>query len=148
MKKSSFVLILCGCLTLAVARPGFPSEDIPEYQPAQAQQSDSYTLSQNQEVSITVTGQGIAPTFATTPAQAYVLAKRAAMADAYRQLAERVKGVRIEGKDTIKNMAVKNSTVNTQVQAMIKNATVIETTFQEGICEVEMEVKLRYDNFR
>jgi hypothetical protein len=148
MRYSFLIILLWGCFEVVTARAGFPGDEMPEYIPPQSEQSQSYSLAPNKEVTISVTGQGIAPIFATTPAQSYVLAKRAAMADAYRQLAERVKGVKIEGKDTIKNMAIKNSTVNTQVEAMIKNAKIVETTYKEGICEVEMEVKLNYNNFR
>jgi len=38
---------------------------------------------------------------------------------------------------------VKRSTVKTFVQATIRNANVVETTFKEGLCEVEMEITLR-----
>ncbi|MDD3060531.1 MAG: LPP20 family lipoprotein, partial [Sulfurimonas sp.] len=79
--------------------------------------------------------------------QAYALAKRAATADAYRLLAEKVKGVRIDGQDLIKNMMVQRSTVRTTVQAMVKNANVVETTFKEGLCEVEMEIVLAHAQF-
>jgi hypothetical protein len=30
---------------------------------------------------------------------------------------------------------------------MIRNATIIETTFKEGLCEVEMEISLSYSDF-
>ena len=96
---------------------------------------------------ITVVGQGVAPSFATSPAQSYALAKRAATADAYRLIAERIKGVRVQGKDTVKNMMIKSSTVNTRVSAMVKNATVAETKFVDGLCEVEMEITLNYSDF-
>jgi len=96
---------------------------------------------------ISVVGQGVAPSFTISPAQAYALAKRAAMADAYRLIAEKVNGVEVEGKDTVRNMVMQRSTVNTRVRAMIKNATVVETTFKDGLCEVEMEIRLSYNQF-
>ena len=55
---------------------------------------------------ITVLGQGVAPVHTVSPAQAYGLAKRAAIADGYRLIAEKVKGVRVEGDDLIKNMMI------------------------------------------
>jgi len=91
---------------------------------------------------INVTGQGVAPTMTSSPAQAYALAKRAAIADAYRLLAEKVKGVRIEGSDKIKNMMVQRSEVRTFVDAVIAEAEIIETVFQDGLCEVEMELTI------
>jgi hypothetical protein len=138
---------------LAYAEAGYPDEPvIEEYveEPAAAQRSsDSQNdmLMRNSSMSISVVGQGVAPSFATSPAQSYALAKRAAMSDAYRLIAEKIKGVRVEGKDTIKNMAIKSSTINTRVAAMVKNASVVETTFKDGLCEVEMEITLDYDNF-
>jgi len=91
---------------------------------------------------ISVTGQGVAPANTTSPAQAYALAKRAAIADAYRLIAEKVKGVKIDGQDLIQNMMVKRSTVRTAVQAMIRNANIVETNYKEGLCEVSMEIAL------
>ena len=105
------------------------------------------TLNEGSDVLISVTGQGVAPMNTSSPAQAYALAKRAATADAYRLIAEKVKGVRIDGQDLIKNMMVKRSTVRTSVQAMVRNANVVETTFKEGLCEVEMEIVLSHAQF-
>ena len=104
-------------------------------------------LSQNKSVRIGVTGQGVAPMNTNSPAQAYALAKRAAIADGYRMIAERVKGVRIDGQDLIKNMMVQRTSVRTSVNAVVKNANVLETTFKDGLCEVEMEVVLSYSLF-
>jgi len=99
------------------------------------------------DVRINVVGQGVAPTATASPAQAYALAKRAAIADAYRLIAEKVKGVRVEGQDVIKNMMVQRSTIRTYVDAMIRDANAIETTFKDGLCEVEMEIVLSYSQF-
>lgn len=105
------------------------------------------TLSPYNTVRVSVTGQGVAPMNTSSPAQAYALSKRAAIADAYRLIAEKVKGVRVEGQDLIKNMMVKRSTVRTHVDAMVREANIVETTFKEGLCEVEMEIVLTYSQF-
>ncbi len=104
-------------------------------------------LKENSTIHISVVGQGVAPMNTTSPAQAYALAKRAAIADAYRAIAEKVKGVRIDGQDLIKNMMVKRSTIRTSVKAMVRNANVVETTFKEGLCEVEMEIVISHSDF-
>ncbi|WP_457750409.1 LPP20 family lipoprotein [Sulfurimonas sp.] len=101
----------------------------------------------NKPLKINVVGQGVAPVNTTSPAQAYALAKRAAIADAYRLIAEKVKGVYVEGDDIIKNMMVKRSTVRTSVAACIRNANIVETTFKEGLCEVEIEITLFHSQF-
>ncbi|MDD3595732.1 LPP20 family lipoprotein [Sulfuricurvum sp.] len=101
-------------------------------------------LKAENELVITVTGQGVAPSVTSSPAQAYALAKRAAMADGYRQIAERVKGVQVEGQDTIKNMMLQQSSTKTSVEAIVRGANLLNTTFKEGLCEVEMEIALSY----
>lgn len=107
----------------------------------------SEVLAENKPLVISVTGEGVAPTNTASPAQAYALAKRAAVADAYRLIAEKVKGVKVDGQDYIKNMMVKRSTVRTSVEAMVRNANIVETTFKEGLCEVEMEITLSHSQF-
>jgi hypothetical protein len=99
------------------------------------------------ELVITVMGQGVAPSVTASPAQAYALAKRAAIADGYRQIAERVRGVQVEGQDTIKNMMLTQSSTRTSVEALVRGANVMNTTFKEGLCEVEMEIALSYTQF-
>ena len=112
-----------------------------------AQEKQEPLLERNKEMLISVMGQGVAPMNTSSPAQAYALAKRAAVADAYRLIAEKVKGVRVDGQDVIQNMMVKRSIVRTSVNAMVRNANVVETTFKEGLCEVEMEIVLAYSQF-
>jgi hypothetical protein len=109
--------------------------------------SNDNFLAKNSTIRVGVIGQGVAPMNTASPAQAYALAKRAAVADAYRLIAEKVKGVRIDGEDLIKNMMVKRSTVRTSVKAMVRNANIVETTFKDGLCEVEMEINLSYADF-
>jgi hypothetical protein len=104
-------------------------------------------LKQNKSMHISVIGQGVAPMNTSSPAQAYALAKRAAIADAYRSIAEKVKGVRVDGQDTIKNMMVQKSTIRTYIQAIVRNADIVETTFKEGLCEVEMEIVISHSDF-
>jgi len=104
-------------------------------------------LSKSQKVRVNVVGQGVAPVHTVSPAQAYALAKRAAIADAYRIIAEKVKGVRVEGQDLVKDMMIKRSTIRTSVNAMVKNANIVETNFKDGLCEVEMEIVLSYTDF-
>jgi hypothetical protein len=104
-------------------------------------------LRQNHPLRITVTGEGVAPVNTTSPAQAYALAKRAAIADAYRLIAERVEGVKVEGHDLVRNMMVQRTSVRTSVYAMVRNANVVQTTFKDGLCEVEMDILVSYSQF-
>ena len=104
------------------------------------QKSQPQVMTKVSTTRLVVKGQGVAPSFTQSPAQAFALAKRAAMVDAYRLLGEKIQGVKVEGQDLIKNMMVKRSQVRTEVNAMIREATVIETEFKDGLCEVEVEL--------
>jgi len=159
MKYTLVAIFLLGTLNSLQAKPGYPDEDIKEYKGDSVQKQQATTTQQPQKVCatpllkkdssliISVTGQGVAPSFAVSHAQAYALAKRAAVADAYRLIAEKVQGVRIEGQDLIKNMMVKRSTVRSSVAAIVRNANVVETSFKDGLCEVDMEIRLSYTQF-
>jgi len=138
--------------TINVSCPSPNNECVKEHaapqelvKPATVQEGE--ILEKDRSLLISVVGQGVAPMNTASPAQAYALAKRAATADAYRLIAEKVKGVRVEGQDLIQNMMVKRSSVRTSVTAMVRNAAVVETTFKEGLCEVEMEITLSHSQF-
>ena len=132
---------------ITVVCPNNTCEKKQEVTPVVAPAKAENVLPENSSIRIGVVGQGVAPMNTTSPAQAYALAKRAATADAYRLIAEKVKGVRVDGEDLIKNMMVKRSTVRTSVKAMVRNANVVETTFKDGLCEVEMEITLSHADF-
>jgi outer membrane protein FlgP len=104
-------------------------------------------LSAHHPIRISVTGEGVAPINTTSPAQAYALAKRAAVVDAYRLIAEKVQGVKVEGHDLVRNMMIQRSSVRTSVYAMVRNANVVQTTFKDGLCEVEMSILISYSQF-
>ena len=79
--------------------------------------------------SIRVVGLGIAPVDARGP-QAEALARRAALSDAYRQLAEQVNGVNVDAMTTVENLMLVNTTVRTHVSALIKGAAIVEEVQQ------------------
>lgn len=149
MKNSLFLAALLSTSLLVAAETVQPQEiQISEQASSEAaQENQEQILSAENDILISVTGQGVAPMNTSSPAQAYALAKRAAVADAYRLIAEKVKGVRVDGQDLIKNMMVQRSTIRTSVNAMVKNANIVETNFKEGLCEVEMEILLSYSQF-
>ena len=73
---------------------------------------------------IRVEGLGIAPA-GTSGTQAEALARRAAISDAYRQLAEQTSGVRVDAVTTVENLMLANMTVSTQVSSLIKGAAIV-----------------------
>ena len=153
MKYSLLLAALLSASSLS-SLESMPSDDLELYQTMSEEMpledtpsSNENLLSKNSFIHVSVVGQGVSPMNTSSPAQSYALAKRAAIADSYRLIAEKIKGVRVEGQDTIKNMMVKRSTVRTSVSAMVKNASVIETTFKDGLCEVEMEILVYHSQF-
>ena len=89
---------------------------------------------------IRVDGLGIAPA-GTSGTQAEALARRAAISDAYRQLAEQTSGVRVDAVTTVENLMLANMTVRTQVNALIKGAAIVEEKQQvDGSCIVTLEL--------
>ncbi|MFK5880861.1 MAG: hypothetical protein QM482_01495 [Sulfurospirillum sp.] len=89
-----------------------------------------------------VYGEGIAPMNTISPAQAIALAKRAAVTDAYRQLGEKLYGIRVNAKETVKDAALKDSRIVTQVNGLIKNATITESKYKDGLFTVRMELNM------
>ncbi|TLD84884.1 hypothetical protein LS81_000495 [Helicobacter trogontum] len=103
---------------------------------------NSPLLTPNNVIEIQAVGMGVAPESTISPAQALALAKRAAIVDAYRQIGEKMYGIRINANDTIRDAIAQNSTIKGRVQALIKNAEITETAYKDGLCQVNMEVKL------
>lgn len=103
---------------------------------------NSPVLESEQVIELSAVGMGVAPENTISPSQALALAKRAAIIDAYRQIGEKMYGIKINGKDTVKDMVMTNSVVKAQVEALIKNADIVETIYKDGLCQVTMELKL------
>jgi hypothetical protein len=156
MKKISAFLVALAALS--AAEPQYVVEEV-VYEPApqSAPSTQTATIQEETEeylipnspilqptniITVRSIGMGVAPESTISPAQALVLAKRAAIADGYRQLGEKMYGIRINAKDTIKDAVVQNTTVRTQVHGIIRNAEIVETVFKDGLCQVEMEVRL------
>lgn len=92
---------------------------------------------------IRATGGGVAPAGARTMAQARMMARRAAITDAYRQLAEYVGGVNVDAETTVDMAAVTSDVIKTRVQATIRGARIVsEGQTSDGGYEVTMEVSL------
>ena len=94
------------------------------------------------EKQFVVYGEGIAPMNTISPAQAIALAKRAAVTDGYRQLGEKLYGIRVNAKETVKDAALKDSRIETQVNGLIKNATITESKYKNGLFTVRMELDM------
>lgn len=93
-------------------------------------------------ITIRAIGMGIAPDTAKSSAHQMALAKRAAILDGYRQLGEKMHGIKINAKDTVKDSILVRSEIRTELYSIVRGAEIIETVWDGGLCQVEMEVKL------
>lgn len=90
---------------------------------------------------ITVEGTGVTPVTAYNSVQARMMARRAAIVDAYRQLAEQIKGVNVDATTTVQNMMMTNDTVTTKVSALVQGSRILdEKVLPEGGYSVRMQV--------
>lgn len=137
------VLILSIFLLPLYARLGVPDKEPGGNSEKEFVKKPQKVEQERKSIIIEVTGEGAAPPNCMSPAQARILAKRAALADAYRKLSERVAGVMVKGQDKIENMIVTESVVQTNVQAVVKNAKVIDTKCDYDVCEVTLQLRLR-----
>lgn len=83
---------------------------------------------------VSATGAGVADRSRfPSEMQAKVLSRRAAMADAQRNLLETIEGVRVTAGTTVENMMVTSDRVGTRVKGMIRGAFIIdEESRQDG----------------
>jgi len=94
-------------------------------------------------------GRGVAPcNGACSAAQSMVMARRSAIVDGYRALAEKVYGIKINGKDTVRNMALQNSNIRAYVQGLIKGANIEEESYKDGIYKVVMSLKINENDWK
>ena len=92
---------------------------------------------------IRATGGGVAPANARNIAQARMMARRAAITDAYRQLAEYVGGVNVDSETTVSMAEVQSDVVRTRVQATVRGARIVdERQTADGGFEVTVEVPM------
>jgi len=72
-----------------------------------------------------------------------IMAKRAAEMDAYRRLAGRMMGVKIDGNTTVRDFALEHDEILASLSQVLKAAspTGIKYNKSDGSCEVTMEIK-------
>lgn len=142
-----FVLTSFSTLGLAAANVTVTVNDFSNPGPGvQPVDNGSGTIDWRQGV-IEVKGLGIAPAQYASMAQARIMARRAAIVDGYRNLAEAVKGVQVNAESTVQNYQLADDLVRTRVSALIQGARVIsERQIPDGGYEVVMVLNLYGDN--
>ena len=88
-------------------------------------------------------GFGAPPADASSDAQASLMARRAAVVDAYRALLEASLDVTVRSRTSVERAGVKWDTVETQVEGIVRNAAVLdERQYGDGRYEVTVQMPL------
>jgi len=99
-------------------------------------------LQRTNVIHVTGIGEGVAPVNVVSPAQAKALARRAAMDDAYRSLAEKMYGIRLSAKDRVRDLIIQRTEVRTAVYGLIRGAKIDEEIWKDGLYRVVLMVDL------
>jgi hypothetical protein len=98
-------------------------------------------------LTVEANGIGVAPNSSISPAQATAMARRAAIIDGYKTLTEKLYGIKVNGKETVKNMVLQNSTLRSKIAGIIRGATIEDEEYKNGMYRVSMSLKLNIKNW-
>ena len=138
LKKKAMVSAIAGVFALSAGYAATPDTLLPSISLMQSVEA----AAQWNEGRITAEG------FGTPPANAYgakanIMARRAAIVDAQRNLAEQVNGVQVDAETTVENFVINSDIVKTKVSALIKGAVVVEEhAMPDGSYRVVMSMPL------
>ena len=91
-------------------------------------------------------GSGAPSPDVQNPAQVRILAKRAAISDARRNLLETLEGVRVASTTVVKEYMVENDVIKTRVHGIVKGSKVTDTKYMsDGSVEVTVSMSIRGD---
>lgn len=92
---------------------------------------------------IEAVGIGAPPERTIGKANARPMALRAAKVDAYRNLLEITKGVRVDSTTTVKDFTVESDVINTQVDGLVKGGVIVDQQYMsDGTVEVRVRMPL------
>lgn len=102
----------------------------------------AFAQAPKQKEIIQVTGSAVPPA-GMNPGQGKLMARRGAIVDAYRQIAEIVAGVKVDSQTVVKNFVTESDVIKTKVDALIKGAKIVdEIQNADGSYSVTMQIKV------
>lgn len=133
--KYSMLTVLLGFLAIILAIPGAFAEEYVEWVGA----NSGVNWSSGQ---IESEGAGVGPEN-INPSIARMMACRAAVVDAQRNLLESIQGVRVEGTTVVADMMLESDLIKTSVSGLLQGAQVVKRDPQsDGSCIVQMTAHL------
>ena len=138
LKKKALVSALAGAFVFGAGFSMAPDSALPTLTIMQA--TEAATLWEDGV--ITAEGAGTPP-MGTYGSKANIMARRAAIVDAQRNLAEQVSGVQVDAETTVENFVISSDLVKTKVSALIKGAMVVEEQMMpDGAYRVVMSMPM------
>ena len=104
------------------------------------------TWEMGNNAAIQVVGTGIAPQGYAGP-RANAMARRAAIVDGYRLIAETIQGVAVNAETNMKDLMLASDVVNTRVSALVRGAVIVEEkALPDGVYTVTLSIPLYGNN--
>ncbi len=123
----------CGSINLAVGGSGGVLD------------SSANNVFNHKVVTFQATGKGLEPENALTKGEAILMAERAAVADGYRILVEKVRGVYVDAYTKAGRGSVHQDTIQVQTQSWLRGAEVMEITQVDyGITEARLRLRVQF----
>jgi hypothetical protein len=96
-------------------------------------------------VTFQVTGKGLEPENALTKGEAILMAERAAVADGYRQLVEKVRGVYVDAYMKAGRGTVSQDEIQVHTQSWLRGTEVMDITQADyGITEARLRLRINF----
>jgi len=142
-----FLFSGCSCMQCSTSQ----AKTIPKSNPAgNCVISNSPTMQgiQGCILNVEAVGVGVAPASGMqSAAQAMAMARRAAILEGYRALVEKLYGIKINGRETLKNMMMQNESLRAYVQGVIRGANIIQESYKNGMYKVVMSLKINVNEW-
>ena len=138
LKKKALAGAIAGVFAFGAGFYAAPDSSLPSLTLMQAAEA----APQWEQGTITAEGFGTPP-MGTYGSKANIMARRAAIVDAQRNLAEQVSGVQVDAETTVENFVISSDLVKTKVSALIKGAMVVEEQMMpDGAYRVVMSMPM------
>ena len=138
LKKKALAGAIAGVFAFGAGFYAVPESALPSLTIMQAAEA----AAQWEQGAITAEGFGTPP-MGTYGSKASIMARRAAIVDAQRNLAEQINGVQVDAETTVENFVISSDLVKTKVSALIKGAMVVEEQMMpDGAYRVVMSMPM------